>query len=278
MLRGLGFLIALLPLTVGIAAAADLEVLRNSCPWVRFPVGSWKQVRVTVESLDSQGYVTGRTITETKTTLESLDEQGVVLRVESTYEVRGKRISNEPQLIRQTFGGIPAGHAISVKQLPDETVTMDRRKLPCRVQQMEFDEGQRRRVNLIHYCETNPFILRSLTTVAEPDDKEPSELTQAEVVDLEKPIAVLGQVKNAAHVRVTHKNESGTTQTDSYTVAEVPGGEVSASSNKLDQDGTIVRRTTVELQGYGFESQSKNDDQHYRANRRDRRSMRKHAG
>src|SRR5687767_14038503 len=62
------------------AIAADIAVPADQHAWGRFPLGSWKSVRVTSEVLDEAGRITNVTITDTKTTLVVADAASYTLR------------------------------------------------------------------------------------------------------------------------------------------------------------------------------------------------------
>src|SRR4051812_30111574 len=72
-------------------------------PWGRFKTGSWKNVRVSSETLDAQGKVTGVSKTQTKSTLVELDASGYTLEIEVNVEVSGKKFAAQPQYVRQGF-------------------------------------------------------------------------------------------------------------------------------------------------------------------------------
>jgi hypothetical protein len=80
--------------------------------------------------------------------------------------------------------------------------------------------------------------------------------------------------KDAYLVKVEQRNDRGVTTTWSWHVPDVPGEIVDQSSKKLDNEGRLVRRTTLELVGYGAEQVAGHDslpDYGRRARRRSRR-------
>jgi hypothetical protein len=88
---------------------------------------------------------------------------------------------------------------------------------------------------------------------------------------------VLGErePKPAYLVKVEQQNDRGTTTTWSWHVPDVPGEIVDQSSKKLDNEGRLVRRTTLELVGYGGGEVSENDFFSEPENRRQRRRKRR---
>jgi hypothetical protein len=65
------------------------------------------------------------------------------------------------------------------------------------------------------------------------------------------PLRVLDQTMSAYLVRHLLKNDRGTTTTWSFQVDDVPGEVVAHSSKKVDNEGRLVRRSTLELVAYG---------------------------
>jgi hypothetical protein len=249
--------IAILLLLVGVAGnvqGGELAPLRHSNPWATFQSGAWKQVRTTTELLGSDGKVSSRTVTETRTSLDAVDDDGIVLRINTTCEIGGHRLPSQPEIVKYTFTGSPAGQTAVVKSLEDTVVTMGERKVPCQVRRIEYRDGRRTRVCLLHLAEgVTPFIIQSQIKTTPESGAAAGETTESKIVSLERPVLLLGQVKNAVHIRTKQTTDAGVTETDSYNTSEVPGGEILAWTKKYDASGKEVRHTTVELLGYGQE-------------------------
>src|ERR1041385_5878244 len=80
------------PTLVLAQAAQPAAVPRDNHPWGSFPVGSWKLVRTTSETLNSKGQVTNVTAMETRTSLIAADATSYTLRSEIALDVTGRRI------------------------------------------------------------------------------------------------------------------------------------------------------------------------------------------
>src|SRR5687767_3974163 len=81
---------ALALVCVSVSAAAGGDDWRY---WSRFGKGSWQKTRVTSETLDASGNVTGRNVTENEITLVDRTERLLTLRVATTVHVAGKRFN-----------------------------------------------------------------------------------------------------------------------------------------------------------------------------------------
>src|SRR5687768_11518295 len=92
--------VALAALTIGqtIALAQPAAFPPEHHPWGSFPVGSWKLVRTTSETLETSGRVTNITITDTRTSLSAADASSYTLRSEISVDVAGRRIATTPKI------------------------------------------------------------------------------------------------------------------------------------------------------------------------------------
>ena len=242
------------PEAQGKRGAADvLETLvpAEQHAWGRFPIGSWKTVRVTSEVLDEAGRITNVTITDTKTTLIAADAASYSLRVEVTIEVAGKRFSKLPETIKHGYHGERPGQQVAVKRLGDAQVAIDGRAIDCEVRQATIEADGVKRVSNIHYCSTVwPHQFKRETTTEGGDDAQQA-TTVAEVVALDLPARVGGETLPAIYVKTTHKQPSGTKVTLEVQAAGIPGGVVSHSATEQDATGRMVRRSTLELLAFG---------------------------
>lgn len=228
------------------AAASDIAIPAEQHAWGRFPVGSWKSVRVTSEVLDEAGRITNVTITDTKTTLVAADAASYTLRVEVTVEVAGKRFSKLPETIKHGYQGERPGQQVAVRRLGDAQVAIDGRSIDCEVRQATIESDGLKRVSNIHYCSTIwPHQFKRETTTQGADDQQVT--TVAEVVALDMRERIGDEFRLATYVKTTHKQPSGTKVTLEVQTAGIPGGVVSHSATEHNAAGQMVRRSTLEL-------------------------------
>ncbi len=237
------------------STSAQCVVPREHHPWGRFGLGSWKQVRVLTETLDSSGNVVNTTTTETKTTLIDVDDQSYTLELEVTVEVAGKRFSAQPQIVRQGFNGQSDGYAVTYKSIGPGIVTIDGQRIPSEVRQITINGGDSKRVSTVYYSDqVDPYVLKRDTTSTDAAGQVTQFQTQVDVMAVNMPYKVLTEIKTASHVKTIHKREKGSTITLEVHCADVPGGVVSHSSKELDETGHLIRRSTLELIDYaGFD-------------------------
>jgi hypothetical protein len=229
-------------------------------PWGRFPVGSWKSVRVVTETLDDKGQVANVTRTETRTTLVAADERGYSLRIESSVEVAGKRFASQPQLVKHGYYGETAGQSLTVKKLGDAEVEIDGRKIASDVRQAVFETDGIKRTSTIHYSSTvSPYQLRRETvTEGVPEDQRST--TLVETVALDMPHKVIAEVRSTALLKTTRKSPQGLKITLEFHHDDVPGGVVSHAATEADASGRVVRRSTLELIDYAIGGHSPTAD------------------
>ena len=236
-------------------AEADL-VLQQSHAWGRFGKGSWRQVRIVTESFDELGHLTHSSITDNKTTVEEVTPERVTLKIEVTVEVAGQKFPSQPQTIKQGYAGENVGQTVSIKSLAPEVVIVDGREIPCETQQIEILGGASKEVSLISYSlQLTPPILKRKSTLSDVASAKMVQQATSEVKALDMSRTVLDEIepRTAYLVLQEQKTDRGTTTTWSWHVPEVPGEIVDQSSKKVDGQGRLVRRSTLELVGYNVE-------------------------
>ncbi len=260
-----------------LAAAAppadDVPILQQAHAWGRFGKGSWRQVRIVTENFGEDGKLANSSTTDNKTTLIDATPDRVTLKVEVTVEIAGQRIPSPPQIIKQGYAGESAGQTVSIKPLRPELLLVDGRRVRCETQQIEITSGVDKEVTLISYApRMTPPILKRKTTMSDAASGMTTQEIVTEAYALDKRIKVLDEPteRSAYRVRQVLKSDRGSTTTWSVHVYEIPGEVVTHSSNKLDPQGKLVRRSTLELVGYGVEEDDAPDPAHGRKRRHKR--------
>jgi hypothetical protein len=262
----------------GALALDPQELLHEGHAWARFGKGAWREVRIVTQSFDEGGQPTDSSITDNKTTVEEVTPDRVTLKVEVTVEVAGQRFPSAPQIIKQGYAGETVGQTVSFKPGSPETVTIDGEEVRCETRQIEILGGVTREVNLISYAPDHvPAILRRRSTMSDAAGTKTMQESTSEVKAVNMARRILGErdPKPAYLVKVEQHNDRGTTTTWSWHVPDVPGEIVDQSSKKLDNEGRLVRRTTLELVGYGGGEVSEHDFFSEPENRRQRRRKRR---
>jgi hypothetical protein len=232
--------------------AAQAGVPRRHHPWGRFGKGAWRVSRVATETLDDRGLVTDTTLTETRTTLESVDDTGITLKISVTLEVAGKRIETEPQIVQQGFNGELLTANSQLRTVGSERLIVDGQPYPCQVQQLETVTNGKRSVTKTYYCdEVAPYVLRTESTMLDGEEDARLAQTVTEVITLDLPYKILSRVRRTAHFKAVQETPKGKTISMVVQSLEVPGGVVFQSTKELDANDRPIRRSTMELVGYG---------------------------
>ena len=100
---------------------------------------------------------------------------------------------------------------------------------------------------LLHHIGT--YIFRRECSTSDAEGK-PVGRTVVEVVSLNMPGEVLGKTKNGSYVKTVHSNAKGTVTTLAFVSPDVPGGVVGHDSKEVDNNGRLVRRTTLKVTAY----------------------------
>jgi hypothetical protein len=239
----------------GTAGADELDdLLWQAHPWARFGKGAWRHVRIVTENYDAEGKLTDGSLTDNKTTVTDVTPERVTLQVEVTVEVSGQKFPSQPQIIAQGYAGETLGKIAPAKTLEPQTLTIDGREIRCEARQLDISGGvTNERTQIVFAAGHHPAILRRQSTLRETGDgKELQEIT-SQVMSLNMIRHLVGQEKpqSVYLVRTSQKNDRGTTITWSWHAPDVPGEVVDECSHKTDAEGRVVRRTTMELVGYG---------------------------
>ena len=238
------------------AIAQETGVTAKLHPWGLFDPGAWKIVRVVTETLNDQGLVVSTCTTNSKTTLMDIDNDGVTLEIQACLEVAGKRFEPEPQIVKQGFHGELLTPGLKQKPPTDGEVTIEGRKIPCRVQRLECVVPNGKTATTLYYSTTvAPYILKREFVTTDPEGKNVLAETNVEAISLNMPLKIRGQQRNGIRMKSVHKNAKGAVTTWADVLPEVPGGVVGYNTKELDETGRLVRRSTLELIDYGVEAE-----------------------
>jgi hypothetical protein len=156
--------------------------------------------------------------------------------------------------VKQAFNGETASGDLKTVSSAPGTVQIEDQKIACRVQQLESVGPAGKTVSTIYFSDTlAPYVLRRTSVTTDAEGRSVLGETSVDVVALDMPCKVLSEVKNAAQFRIVQKSPKGAITTWAVTVPEVPGGVVAHSSKETDVNGRLIRRSTLELVGYGLQ-------------------------
>ena len=239
---------ALLVLAAELPAAQTSVGTREKHAWGRFPAGSWTRVRKVTEEFDIQGRRTNQSTTETMSTLVELGDDGCKLQTEVTVEVAGKRFTAQPKEVRLGYNGDADGEHATTKKIGTEVFDLGGVKTPCEVLETTIEGHGTKVVSTACYSEhVAPFVLRRETKSLGGTPEEVRQQTTVEVLATDLPYKVLTDTKSVAYIRTLHRHLKGSTYTLEVYCSEVPGGVVAHSSKEIDENGRVVRRSTLEL-------------------------------
>jgi len=234
--------------SVGLGQQAGL--MRKHHPWGTYEPGAWKLVRTVTETFEPSGRMSS--VTDAKTTLVEVNDEGVTLEVRVKVEVGGKRFDAPPETLKQGFDNELAGPGATVRDLGSGEVTIQGRKIACKIQQWERTDVTGKTISKVFYSETvEPYVLRRETVKTDPQGKKRNE-TIYEVVALDVPYSVLGEILNTAHVKTVQKDAEVTITTLARVSMDVPGGVICHTLKEVNNQGCLVRRASLELLDYGL--------------------------
>lgn len=235
---------------------AEPQLPPEAHPWGRFPVGSWKLVRVSTQTLDADGKPISTSVTETKTTLVEANDFDYTLKVEVTVQVEGKHFARPPQIAKLSYWGDLSEAPLGVRKVGTSEIEMNGKRLACEIRQVVTEQEGQRRQSVVHYCDTTyPYVLKRESSVTSSTAESKPQTTSVEVVGSNLPYPVLGTTRSAAFVKTSRHTAAGDSTTIEVQSPEVPGGVVSHSAQEQDQTQALSRRSTLELIDYGLGSE-----------------------
>jgi hypothetical protein len=246
------FIIALCLLSLLILSgyAADCIIPRERHAWAAFRPGSWKEVRVTSESLDAAGNITQKSVTQTKTTLLAVENDIYELQIDVIVEVDGRRILSEPKIIRLGLNGEQEGQRVRISYLNQQQLKLEQQLIPVQVSQLEICDSTTRKISRL-YVSNNclPHVLRRETDVYDIMGNQLSQtLTDTTVRDIT--IDILSQRHFAWKNRTELKHPQGTIITEETLCSDIPGSVIAHVSHEYDATGKLLKRSTLELLNY----------------------------
>lgn len=255
-------------------AADDISMKRHA--WGRFEPGAWCVTRTVTESIDEDGKTVGTTTTETYTQLVAVDtRRGIVnLSEQSTLEVGGKEFDVPAQTVSQGLHGETIGRELQVKDLGSQVTVVAGKTIPCHVRSYRVvDKDQEKEVEVYYAAGREPQIVRRVTVAKVGPDKETKYTSDFKVVSLQSPRSILDRSLMAADVKVVLKNGKSSMVTNAVYSKDVPGGATSYEAEEFDNDGRLIRRSSMELVDYGYSEPDQTDS--FRNRRQYRRWVRR---
>jgi hypothetical protein len=233
------------------ARAADCVVPKQRHPWGAFLPGSWKQVRVTTDTLNAAGEVAERSITETRSKITDVRDDSYELEINVTVEVGGKRFASDTRTSRHGFHGESAGQIIKIRPLDGGELRAAGETLGVERAEIEISDDHSRRVMQMYYSPMGrPHVLARTAVWYDAAGKV---VQETDVTTLSRNVSrrVLGFQYSTWSTRTVQKTAAGKIVTDELHAAEVPGSVFHHSSEEFDADGKLIRRSTLELQNFG---------------------------
>jgi hypothetical protein len=233
-------------------AAPQGGISRRHHPWGCFEVGAWARVRVVSETFDAERTITS--VFQTKTSLVKSEDDGVTLQIETAVEVGGREVRREPQTVKQGWQGELANENVKITQLAPGEVTLQGRRIPCKIEQLERVTPTGKTTTRIFYSDSfPPYLLRRETTRTDPEGKTQIGQTTVEVVEVDVPCRLLARIWNTYHVKRVSTHARGRSTTLSVISPRVPGGVIRQDSEEYDSEGRLTSRSSLELVDFGLE-------------------------
>ncbi|MEE3371947.1 MAG: hypothetical protein VX346_21620 [Planctomycetota bacterium] len=222
---------------------------RQTDSWAKFSPGTRKRVRIVVQKLDAKGNIESTATRETQSFLEKVSEQGYSLRIETTSDVAGKRITTDPQIVRRGYLGEINGETSKVRTTGETNVVINGLSIACQVRQITIQGTGTTRVSTIHYSPTRfPHILHRV--MRSPAGATAPTMIQADAIALDMPLHLLGLDKIGSHILTTRRSPLGTTSTLEIHCGDVPGSLVSLTATTRNKSGKVTERSQLDLISY----------------------------
>lgn len=255
-------------------AAAQFQRPATTHPWLRFPPAAWRRVVVTTHTIGPDGQPTASGVTTKDEILATTEGDRYVLRSRASVMALGREIEGE--WVEASYSPLleSPGSLVSQARLPNESVVIDGRSVECQVWRLEYDDGGRRRSDVIWFsAEVFPHVLmRQRQTLADNQHDEPERVETTEVVAGSVPYLFGETVLTCACLRTTTEGPKGRSVTVEMVSPAAPGGQVVAWRTDWDVAGRPVQTVVAETIEFGSEAVDSEP-----ATRRERRQQRRAA-
>ena len=235
----------------GMAQTRDIPKEHHG--WGRFAPGAWRTARIITDSFDENGEPTGTTTNIERIALQRSRRGYAILRIESVLEVGGKTFDSPVRTISVGYHGEEIGNRTLMQEMDPEETSVDGEPIPCRVRHYEIESPGQHKLVKIHYSnKTSPYVLRRETITTLGEDEEPAYHNQVEVTALDQLHPVLDEVKKTSHQKTVKTNGKSASTKWSVHAPDVPGALVSYRSEEKNNQGQLIRQSTMELLDYGY--------------------------
>jgi primosomal replication protein N len=245
-------LVALAAASGASASAQNVSIPREKHAWGRFAPGSWAKVRKVSQELDAEGEIQSETTTETKTTLREAGAMDCTVQMEISVEIAGKRFQAQTKTMRIGYNGDTDGGQVQTEQTGTGVLEFGLTSTRCALVQMDIETGEESLASRVWYSPSvSPYVLKRETWRRDGEGDPMRPRTEMKVLAVGMPYRVLGEIKEVAYARTKETHVGGSSLTLEVICEDVPGGVVAHASKDLDQNGRVVRRSTLQLIGYG---------------------------
>ncbi len=246
-------LLAAVILSFAVGSAAGAQSLpwsptSVSHAWAKFGPRTWKTVRVVTQAYDTTGKLEQVSTSIIRTRVTRVTRRGVGLCISTRVQIAGDELPAAPKLITSPFSKDSPGFRRVGKKL----ITIGMCDYETLVYQSIVEEEGTRRTDTVYYSDkTTPGVLKREMISREVATNETISTTAITVTELAKTRSILGASKKTWTVATVMKRGGRTTISTEINCGDVPGALVSRTTEERDSDGRILRRTKLDLTGFG---------------------------
>ena len=220
--------------------------------WARFEPGSWREVRITTETFNSEAEVINRSVTTQMEVLKSVAEEAYALEVQATVDLVGKRIVGDWKQRVLKLATDKAGEISDMQPLGHESFSYEGGDIECQIWELRYLDDSRQMLDRIAYhSQQFPYVMlretREFTQESSLQEVEQSVEVTASAV----PYVVEGKMTLCSCLRTTRRRAKGSSIRVAFVSPTIPGGDVAAWSSDFDSQRQLSRWSTFELLGFG---------------------------
>jgi hypothetical protein len=246
--------------TVENPAASQPPIRHDQHPWARFPIGSWKQVRIVEQTLDADGRVTSESIMLRVERLHDVNPEHYSLSQEITIEVGGRQVEAPPKTVTLGLWTHEPGAVESVSEAPPEPISADGREIESHVLNVVTGgEAHTVTTRLWYAPDKSPYLLRSVSEAVLPSSQETVWLRSRKILATALPFVLRTEQVAASFYEEQLTSAKSSRQSILVWVDQVPGGLAKRWTKETDAEGQLVRREVESLLDWGIDGRSAAD-------------------
>jgi hypothetical protein len=226
-------------------------------PWARFPLGAWRKVRVTEQTLDDGERIASQSVLFRVERLTKLAPEHFTLTQEIETELGSQRVLGPPRTVTLGLATDEPGHIQSIIAGTPQAIPLDGHDVEARVLDVTTSgEANSVRTRLWYAPSVPPYVLKSISEAVAPASQATVWRRSRKVLARGLPFDLHGPHVESTFFEEQLASDKGERQSILVSVDEVPGGIVARWTKETNTEGRLIRREVETLLDWGLAAEA----------------------